>query len=766
MPWRAATSCSRRMRDEGFITAEQEQAARRARLRVRPYPSAEIAQAGYAKDYLRQLFRDQFGGDHPPEWEVRTTFVPDLQEMAERAVSEGLRRFGDPDLQAALVAIDPRTGDILAMVGGRDFRLSQFNRASRSRRQPGSAFKPLLYAAALEHGFSPVSVLSDLGHVPPQGPDEWSPRNAEADAPDTLTLRAALLESDNRAATMLQQRIGSRPVLQAGVRRRPARHAGRAVAVARDRPRHAAGSHRRVRGVSRTAAWRSSRAASSASLDADGSAALENPVRSERVISPQTAFQMVSMLGDVIDRGTGSAARTQGVRFAVGGKTGTTNEFKDAWFVGFSSAVVVGVWVGFDQPKPIGREAYGVRYALPIWSDFMRRAARLRVPHEFETAGRAREEPLCRISYLSRSKAARSTTSTSRRGTRCRRGSARFTRARVKQRVQRAVKGFLSGLGKRILEGDIPVGGVQLPACQLPAKRRPQSLEVYLPDSPLRVRRFRPTPPEAWRRLVGRKQWRSFGFQLGCGSQTSLGWKLEAEVEAGSLDESWRSRKLLDCRRGSIEPCSRPGRSWTGDTRFSRLSPKAGWARSIAPAARCSATKSRSRSSSRISAVSGARERFMRESRACARLRHPHIVSILDFNIEPDGHPFLVMELLNGRSLKEELAESGRFSVDDVRRIVPPLCGALQFAHGLGIVHRDLKPANIVAHEFTPGERVYKLVDFGLANIRESSVGRPPDRACTSSSERSRTPRRSSCRRRSSTRVPTSTASAPWCSRC
>ena len=101
-------------------------------------------------------------------------------------------------------AIDPLTGDILALVGGRDFRVSQFNRASRSRRQPGSAFKPLLYAAALEHGFSPISVLSDLGHVPPQGPDEWSPRNAEADAPDALTLRAALLESDNRAATMLQ----------------------------------------------------------------------------------------------------------------------------------------------------------------------------------------------------------------------------------------------------------------------------------------------------------------------------------------------------------------------------------------------------------------------------------------------------------------------------------------------------------------------------------------------------------------------------------
>jgi serine/threonine protein kinase len=122
--------------------------------------------------------------------------------------------------------------------------------------------------------------------------------------------------------------------------------------------------------------------------------------------------------------------------------------------------------------------------------------------------------------------------------------------------------------------------------------------------------------------------------------------------------------------------------------------------------------------------ASGARDRFFRESRASARLRHPYIVSILDFNVDDEDHPFLVMELLNGPSLKEEIATKGRMTLAEVQAIVPSLCTALQFAHDLGIVHRDLKPANIVAHEFSPGQRVYKVVDFGLANLRDTEETR------------------------------------------
>jgi penicillin-binding protein 1A len=388
-----------RMREEGFITAEQERQAKAARIAIKPYPGSTNPRGGYAKEFLRQQFRDRFGGDHPPDWQVRTTFVPELQDAAERAVGDGLRRFNRPGLQAALVALDPATGDILALVGGRDFRQSQFNRATRSRRQPGSAFKPLLFAVALERGWSPVSVLDGLATIEPQGPDEWAPRNATGDTPDALTLRAALIVSNNRAATALQQRVGSRPVLRlasdVGLRDLPdvpSLSLGTGLVTPLELTAAYAvfpngGMSVRPRAIVRV-------------LDADGGIAMDTRVQAERVISPQAAYQMVSMLSDVLDRGTAAAARTWGVQFASGGKTGSTDDFKDAWFVGFSPTLVAGVWVGHDQPRTIAEGGYGSRYALPIWADFMRRAARHRPPGEFDQPAGLREEMLCRESYL------------------------------------------------------------------------------------------------------------------------------------------------------------------------------------------------------------------------------------------------------------------------------------------------------------------------------------------------------------------------------
>jgi 1A family penicillin-binding protein len=439
-----------RMREEGYITAAQEKAAAQVRPRIRPYPGAVEARFGYAKEYLRQQFRDRFGGDHPPDWTVRTTFQPDLQEAAEHAVENGLRRFGNADLQAALVAIDPATGDVLAMVGGRNFRESQFNRAWRSRRQPGSAFKPFLYAAALAKGYSPVSVLEGLTSIAPQGPDEWAPRNAHGDVPDALTLRAAMLESNNRAAALLQQKIGSRPVLRLasdlGLRDLPdvpSLSLGTGLVTPLDLTvAYAAfpngGYAVRPRAITRV-------------LDADGGVAYDNPVSREQVIEEPVAYQVVSMLEDVVNRGTAAAARSAyAVRFPVAGKTGTTDDFKDAWFVGFTTSVVAGVWVGEDQPATIGKEGYGARYALPIWSEFIKAAAKKRGAREFLPADGMQEVQLCKVSYLKPVEGCPTYTEYFKEGDNIPSRLCPIHQGTVKQQIQRAVKGFFSGLGKKL----------------------------------------------------------------------------------------------------------------------------------------------------------------------------------------------------------------------------------------------------------------------------------------------------------------------------
>jgi penicillin-binding protein 1A len=418
-----------RMRDEGFITERQYRDARLDRLRFRPYRGENDSRHGYAKAYLRQRFRDTFGGDHPPDWRVDTTFVAALQDAAEAAVERGLRSIGKPSLQAALVAIDPATGNVLALVGGRDYQRSSFNRASRSRRQPGSAFKPFVFAAALERGMSPVTVL--------------------ADGSEPVTLRAALIASNNGAAMSLQQEVGTRRVLHlasdVGLRDLPnvpslALGAGVVTPLAMTAAFSVfpnGGFAVQPRDIARV-------------RDADGATAFSQPVNAERVLSPQVAFQMVSILGDAVDRGTASPVRRLGVRFPVGGKTGTTNDYKDAWFVGFSSSIVAGVWVGFDQPETIGPDAYGARYALPIWADFMQRAARVRRPGTFERPAALHDEALCAVTYRKPVDGCPLYTEYFKEGDEVPDRLCTLHPGSIPQRVTRTLQGWVSEAGRRI----------------------------------------------------------------------------------------------------------------------------------------------------------------------------------------------------------------------------------------------------------------------------------------------------------------------------
>jgi penicillin-binding protein 1A len=437
------------MREQGFITPEQEAAATLMRPQVQPFRQPADPRAGWAKEFLRQEFRAEFGGDHPPDWRVHTTFRPDLQEAAERAVSTGLQRLNRRGLEAALVAVDPSTGDILAMVGGASYARSTFNRATRSRRQPGSAFKPVVYAAALDHGYSPVSILSNLGRVSAPGNPEWMPRNGEGEQPDALTLRAALVESNNAAAADLQQQVGSRAVLRlaadAGLRGLPD-VPSLALGTGLVSPLDLTAAYTMFPGGGQVARPRGILSV----LDADGDETFNQPIERRRVISEQSAFQMVTMLREAIDRGTGSPARALGVRGPIGGKTGTTDGYRDAWFVGFSSSMVVGVWVGFDQPASIGREAYGARIALPVWADFMKRAGAARPAGDFPVPDGLEGVELCNVSYLHPVEDCPVYTEYFKDGDVVPAQLCPIHRGTLKQRAARAVAGLFRSLGAKI----------------------------------------------------------------------------------------------------------------------------------------------------------------------------------------------------------------------------------------------------------------------------------------------------------------------------
>jgi penicillin-binding protein 1A len=437
------------MKEQGFITPAQEEAARRVRPRIQPYRQPNDVRAGWAKEFLRQQFRAEFGGDNPPDWQVHTAFRPSLQDAAERAVAGGLDRLRRPDLEAALVAIDPSNGDILAMVGGSNYARTTFNRASRSRRQPGSAFKPFVYAAALEKGFSPVSVLSNLTHVTAPNNPEWNPRSAEGDQPDQLTLRAALLESNNAAAAGLQQEVGSRAVLRlagdAGLNGLPD-VPSLALGTGLVTPLDLTAAYTMFPGGGEVARPRGMLSV----FDASGDQVFDRPVQRERIVSETVAFQMTSMLRDVIDRGTGASARALGVRGAVAGKTGTTDEYRDAWFVGFSRSAVVGVWVGFDQPASIGKDAYGARIALPIWADFMKRTARELPAADFSVPSGISTEELCSVSYLRPVDGCPTYSEYFKSGDKVPSGLCPIHRGSLKQRATRAIEGFFRGIGSKI----------------------------------------------------------------------------------------------------------------------------------------------------------------------------------------------------------------------------------------------------------------------------------------------------------------------------
>jgi penicillin-binding protein 1A len=382
------------MLDSGAIARADWQHARTARVVLRDSLRGGDLRGRYFQEQLRQELVDRFGWMRVYQGGLRvfSTIDMEAQDSAEAAVAQSLKVLddkrkaiasrlkrpagdaanGDDPLQAALVAMDPRTGEVRAMVGGRDFAQSRFNRAVQARRQPGSAFKPFVYAAALEAGYTPATVLDHLNDQveTPQG--NWAPEDEHSTA-ESMSLRTALRTSSNRAAVRLLQQVGIPQTVQY------AKNMG--VGDVPSVPSLALGSGE-VTLQSLTAAYA---AFANHGLvphptlvrrveDVSGQVLYTSEPTTVRAISDTTAFLMSTMLADVINAGTGAGARRAGFTLPAAGKTGTTNDFNDAWFVGYTPSLVAGVWVGFDQPHTILPNGFAAEVAVPLWARFMKSA--------------------------------------------------------------------------------------------------------------------------------------------------------------------------------------------------------------------------------------------------------------------------------------------------------------------------------------------------------------------------------------------------------
>jgi penicillin-binding protein 1A len=342
----------------------------------------------YYLEYVQQALESAYGADlvFKGGLHVYTTLSPTMQLKAEQSLREGLKALETRRLKAsekagaapaterpegALLSLEPQTGHIKAMVGGYDFLKSEFNRATQARRQPGSAFKPFVYIAALEAGLTAATVVDDYPIEFPGGPNgkPWKPDNYDRKFRGPVTLQQALEESINVAAVRVQDRIGLRRTIEVARRLGVESPLGENLSLALGTSEL---SLLELTSAYGTLANRGSWIRPTVIryvLDAQGKLLEENIPEARQVLSPEVAYVATQMLKGTIDRGTGIAAKALGRPAAA--KTGTTNDYSNAWFIGFTPQLATGVWVGYDRPRSLGKDETGSRVAVPIWTTFM-----------------------------------------------------------------------------------------------------------------------------------------------------------------------------------------------------------------------------------------------------------------------------------------------------------------------------------------------------------------------------------------------------------
>lgn len=384
---------------ENVVTADEAAAARTDSLVIAPPLEASGAAPWYVAAVRREL-RERFGEDAAVKGlRVFTGVDPALQKASHEALIAQLERIeagkygkwahpkpasgerpgpaqgsGSPYLQGMIIVLDAHTGAVRALVSGRDFSHSSFDRAFHARRQPGSTFKPIVYAAALQAGMSPAARIETTPVDVALGGAAWRPDDLVPDSVTSLSMRDALVLSSNNGAVRVGEWAGIGHVADM------AKTLGLTTPVP-DYPSILLGSAE-VIPAELTAAYatlgnggyRVVPTLISRVEDAHGRVLWSAPSRAERVLDSSVAYLATSLMEDVIDRGTGTAVRRSGFWLPAAGKTGTTNDAKDVWFVGMTPDLAAGVWIGFDQPATILSDASGGRLAAPVWAATMNAA--------------------------------------------------------------------------------------------------------------------------------------------------------------------------------------------------------------------------------------------------------------------------------------------------------------------------------------------------------------------------------------------------------
>ena len=386
---RRQTYVLHRMVEGGFISYGELMKALQTPLKLRSVRNPFIETVPHFVEYVRRYVEEKYGKEalYKNGLQVYTTIDTDCQRIAQEAVESGLKEIekrqkyssaGMPlTLEGALICLDLRTGYTKAVVGGRDFKRSQFNRATQARRQTGSAFKPIVYASALDKGYTPASIIVDSPIVFVWGDKKWRPKNFNEKFSGPTTLRNGLTHSINVVTVKIAQNIGTDYIQEY------AKKLGISSPLHDNLSMALGSSSISLYELTKAYAVFANQGDSFSPifikkiLDRDGNLLEENlplfypkePSDEERILSPQTAYLMTHLLESVVQNGTGWRAKVLGR--PVAGKTGTTDQFLDAWFIGYTPELITGVWVGFDDERTLGENETGARVASPIWVTLM-----------------------------------------------------------------------------------------------------------------------------------------------------------------------------------------------------------------------------------------------------------------------------------------------------------------------------------------------------------------------------------------------------------